>query len=543
MARTNIPARFADDDGRILSATELQQIDIFRDIPFKKLNSIPGTVVERQFDAGQIICSQGDSGYTAFYLMEGEVEIFIETGGGRRSSRPVKRRGGLIAAIGRMFGQKNFSQQALAYQPASLIPIDASIDLEYGRMAATLGKNEVFGEMSCMNLAPRSATVVTKTPCVMLEMLRNMYGVLLKEGATFKEQMDAKYRERMLASHLRNAPPFAEMKPDDIELMRLRAELVTYHPGDVIVREGEEADAMYIVRLGQVKVTQHAPGGERTLRYLGKGECFGETALLRKARRNATITAIDHPMFEQRVQQERATRIELVKIDRALVEDVLRKYPKIRGRLETEAELRIRDQKTQATVPLSPTHSQRVEDMGLLQGMNLMLIDLNSCTRCDQCVTACIESHDDGIPRIFREGERYNNYLVPSSCRMCHDPVCMIGCPVGSIRRLDNMSIVIEDWCIGCTICAQQCPYDAIQMHDIEAFGREATEQLNRVSSSGEVKSVTRQAVVCDQCSTLPTGPACVYACPHDSAMRVNASDFLGEKGKARLNRPKTTRP
>jgi Fe-S-cluster-containing hydrogenase component 2 len=43
----------------------------------------------------------------------------------------------------------------------------------------------------------------------------------------------------------------------------------------------------------------------------------------------------------------------------------------------------------------------------------------------------------------------------------------MIGCPVGSIQRGANGQIEIRDWCIGCSLCARQCPYDSIQMHDL----------------------------------------------------------------------------
>ena len=41
----------------------------------------------------------------------------------------------------------------------------------------------------------------------------------------------------------------------------------------------------------------------------------------------------------------------------------------------------------------------------------------------------------------------------------------MVGCPVGSIRRRNSLEVIIEDWCIGCGLCAENCPYGNINMH------------------------------------------------------------------------------
>src|SRR5262249_41752170 len=96
------------------------------------------------------------------------------------------------------------------------------------------------------------------------------------------------------------------------------------------------------------------------------------------------------------------------------------------------------------------------------------------CTRCDECVKACVNVHDDGRSRLFLDGPRFDKYLVPTTCRSCLDPVCMIGCPVGSIHRGNNGEIEIEDWCIGCGLCGKGCPYGSIQMHDIGVIPKAA---------------------------------------------------------------------
>jgi voltage-gated potassium channel len=82
-------------------------------------------------------------------------------------------------------------------------------------------------------------------------------------------------------------PLFAELNAGEIaDIMRLmRAQ--TVEPGDVIVRRGDAAHSMYFIAAGEVQIELK---NERV--RLGVGHFFGEIAVLRRARRSATITAI-----------------------------------------------------------------------------------------------------------------------------------------------------------------------------------------------------------------------------------------------------------
>jgi len=129
-------------------------------------------------------------------------------------------------------------------------------------------------------------------------------------------------------------------------------------------------------------------------------------------------------------------------------------------------------------------------------------------------VKACVATHSDGVTRLVRDGLRFENFLVATSCRACMDPLCMTRCPVGSIRRKDTQDIVIEDWCIGCGNCATDCPYGNINVLEIMAGGRKQKAEPRP------------KAVVCDLCAEFPE-PNCVRACPHDAAIRVEPKSFF----------------
>jgi len=488
----------AEPEGRLhgepLSLDQILALPAFEGCSKALLNKNLGAVVRRSYAPDEVICREGEYGSTAFLILEGETEVLLETPFAHLVGSPGRR--GLLGGVKSFFQQLARRETPEGAPSSRSIPIDAPVDLAQDDPVATLGAGELFGEMTCMSFYPRSATVRAKTPVVALEMLRNILDILKRGSTSFKAQLDANYRERALTTHLRSLPLFAGLTDEFVNGLKERVELVSFDPGEVVVRQGDEADALYLVRIGFVKVSQRSRGGEVILQYLRRGDYFGEMGLLGAGVRTASCTALDH--------------VELVRIAKADFDLMMERFPAIRQGMEETAAAHTR-QNAERMRELSAVSVDDFLTQGLMQAQSLLLIDLDKCTRCDDCVRACAATHEN-VTRLIRDGLRFDNYLVPTSCRSCHDPLCMIGCPVGSIRRRESKEIVIEDWCIGCGLCAKNCPYGNINMHE---FGEDL--QQARPPS---------KAITCDLCSGLPE-PSCVYACPHDAAHRVDPQRFF----------------
>jgi CRP-like cAMP-binding protein len=67
----------------------------------------------------------------------------------------------------------------------------------------------------------------------------------------------------------------------------------SYAPGAVICREGEEGEEMYIIQKGKVRVSKRFADKVRVVSILEKGDFFGETAIVNRTRRTATVAAVD----------------------------------------------------------------------------------------------------------------------------------------------------------------------------------------------------------------------------------------------------------
>lgn len=499
-------------------------------------NWAKGAAVLHRFRKGEIVCEEGEFGSTAYYIVSGTVDIFINNPLAHLRTRP---RTGLF---GRSFKRMksfltddNEDRRAEAGQ-RRFIGIDANVDLPMHRPLAQLGPGDLFGEMTCRTYQPRSATVQARETCVMVEMLRVILDMLVGnrqvseaskatskvkmptfKGTSFKTELENKYRERSLNNHLRSVPLFATVNEEFLERLKENVELASYNQGQVICQEGDDADAFYLIRSGVVRVAQTMPGGEMVRTYLSRGDYFGEIGLLRAIKRTATCSALD--------------AVDVVKIPAGEFNLMLEKFPDVRAQLEPVASARLAADQ-QKNIPAG-LHLDDFLNQGLFEAQNLLLIDLDNCTRCDACVRACATAHE-GVSRLLRDGLRYEHFLVATACRSCRDPLCMTQCPVGSIRRKENLEIIIEDWCIGCGKCAELCPYGNINMHPLEVIKEVKTEVKSKTEGAPPTvkiekkKTTAYKANTCDLCTQLST-PSCVYACPHDAAKRVDPQRFFGD--------------
>ena len=281
-------------DGSPVAAEDLLRLAVFKDISPQFLKKNANATVWRHFKRGDIVCREGEFGSTAFYILEGKARVALAT-----PIAHVKAQGrpdGFLARLTSKLTSRLAPRQEDRREDEAdrrSIPIDAPVDLAYDHPVAELGPGELFGEMTCMNYYPRSATVRAETDCTMLEMLRNVLDVLQK-SKPFRAQLDETYRRRALDSHLRDVSIFRGLQQDFIDHLRDRVELMRFAPGQTICKQGDPADSFYLVRLGFVKVSEIYPGGELCWRICraaiisARLDCSAEERARRRARRSIT---------------------------------------------------------------------------------------------------------------------------------------------------------------------------------------------------------------------------------------------------------------
>ncbi|MCH7726800.1 MAG: hypothetical protein IH991_10015, partial [Planctomycetes bacterium] len=284
-----------------LEPAELAQLDLF-----EMLNSPPrfekhsAAAVLRHYKQGDVICRQGETGRSAFYALLSEdvltlkhrqldaarrkferageetIEIseqlqdiksvinafkirLVNSSAATNRTQPTRqvatahlsmghtqqaRPTGVLGRLNRkLFG----AGSARVDEPPEFIPNDGPTDINYQTKQAPIFEGEIFGEMSCVTHAPRSATIVAETECFMLEFTRLIYDELQRDPK-FRERVDRNYRDRLLKGHLRRLDVLNDLTDAQFDFIRERVRLEIVDPGEVICDENDPSDEAYIVR-------------------------------------------------------------------------------------------------------------------------------------------------------------------------------------------------------------------------------------------------------------------------------------------------------
>jgi CRP-like cAMP-binding protein len=135
---------------------------------------------------------------------------------------------------------------------------------------------------------------------------RHMYGrtLLLEESCRRAFAQSSENRSQMdlqalkawfQMTKLKITTDFERLQPAELDLLCRRMTLVSFHPKEIVFRQGDEGDALYLVFSGcvEVRVSQQILGEkvEVTVCELSKGDYFGERSLLNNDVRAATVTA------------------------------------------------------------------------------------------------------------------------------------------------------------------------------------------------------------------------------------------------------------
>src|SRR3982751_5960259 len=110
----------ADLGGVALTSEELAAIPDFKGIRKETWDKFPGAVARKEYAAGEILMRQGESGTTAFYLVSGSVDIFIEGSTARVSAKKAAAKSGFFSSISRITDyMKGTPVRASRHAPAS----------------------------------------------------------------------------------------------------------------------------------------------------------------------------------------------------------------------------------------------------------------------------------------------------------------------------------------------------------------------------------------------------------------------------------------
>jgi Fe-S-cluster-containing hydrogenase component 2/CRP-like cAMP-binding protein len=504
-----------------------------------------------------VILHEGEFGRSLYLILYGKVGLYRKGEAG-----PLPKASPVPAGAG-------------SFPGANSLPGISSLPSE-GLQVAVARRGEFIGEHGLMTGQPRTATARTLTASVILEIPEQVMQSLMDIVPAVRAFFNALNNTRSVGTIMKRMALFQGVSEVDIRAVAEKAVIKRFDRGEHVFgedllkgvdrssqrprQEGSAqrpaSEVLHLVLEGFVKVaraTQVGTGrgktGERIIAYRQTGDYFlGGLDLLGDGQ-PVTVTAI--------------TRVSVAEVPRQTMLALFARYPEVGYRFRSQLQQYVDVAALAQTSVFDPlNYAQERAGLralvgdGVVEGTEVLIIDLDKCIHCNECEEACARRH--GHSRMNRKGMVVGNISIATACRHCQDPVCML-CSRAGIARHPSGEVYITDSCIGCGICAERCPYDNISIVTLEEEDSPAPSSWRRFSSfftKGGGKEQGRKvlpmiapekradlasaspmnpveemrkkvAIKCDLCAGY-NNQACVQACPTGAALRVQPAQFFG---------------
>src|SRR6267378_4200500 len=199
-----------------------------------------------------------------------------------------------------------------------------------------LRARDVFGEMALLERTTRTATVRASSDVEVWRLDRAVFDELLVTWPDLKKHLELQASRRRLQNFFRSYTAFTRLPVDGLATMLTELEPQTANTGECVIRQGDPSGPMYIVEGGRLRVFVEEDGSRRYIRYLRRGDFFGELSLFKREPRTTTVEAVEP--------------CRLLRLNEATFNHLLETYPEFRAQLEERVAQY--DYRTVARVPL-----------------------------------------------------------------------------------------------------------------------------------------------------------------------------------------------
>ena len=287
-------------------ANEMRALQILKHFRDDEIFNLSGVVKIHSQEKNSYLFREREMGFDVYILKAGEVLIQKDTPFGAQ----------LLFTVmpGEIFGEMNFISRISRSADAFVSKDSFFYILPFANLEDILEKNKelavslYWSFWKSLSDKLRSANEVLKT--FFTEEMKMEEKLYKKEEKRRSQKIKIDENKKMDLFHEKG------LSPAEIRLLATFSQEENYESDSIIFREGEVGDKLYIILDGQVRISKFIPGiGEEALAILGRGEFFGEMALIDGSPRSADARA--HGRGVTILSIDKKTLGEILKMDPA----------------------------------------------------------------------------------------------------------------------------------------------------------------------------------------------------------------------------------